>query len=401
MASAEILDFTQLLVPISEAKPAGEDLRTDPSPTSPYYAVKDARSANRAAERQMLVDGDDGTAPDWRPVLKNGSKALAEKAKDLEITAYLIEALVRQHGFAGLRDGFRLARELVERFWEGIYPLPDEDGLETRLAPLTGLNGQDGEGTLISPILRVPLTEGSSVGPFACYHIQQALALSQVKDDNARAKRMQEGAVSLDMIQQAVAETPREFFAQLLPDLTQCQDELATLAHALDAKCGSHAPPTSNLRNALATCRDLLYQVAEAKLPREAEPEEAPPAAEAAADGVAAAAPRAGAVLSADAIQTRDDAFRLLLKVAEYFRRHEPQSVVSYALEQAVRWGRMALPDLLSELISDEAVRGQFFKQVGIRALEARPPAEAAFPAEGATPAAKKPAEQSKKDAQW
>ena len=63
---------------------------------------------------------------------------------------------------------------------------------------------------------------------------------------------------------------------------------------------------------------------------------------------------------------TREDAFRSLLQVADFFRRTEPHSPVSYALEQAVRWGRMPLPELLQELISDEAVRKDLFRRTGI-----------------------------------
>jgi type VI secretion system protein ImpA len=66
-------------------------------------------------------------------------------------------------------------------------------------------------------------------------------------------------------------------------------------------------------------------------------------------------------------IRDREDAFQTLLKVADFFRRTEPHTPVSYALEQAVRWGRMALPELLAELIPDEQPRVTLFKQVGIR----------------------------------
>src|SRR2546425_1256477 len=152
MPSPEVLDFERLLAPIAEDAPTGADLRADPSPTSLYYAIKDARSTARAAERQMVGGEEGSSGADWRPVLQHGTKALAEKTKDLEITAYLIEALVRLHGFAGLRDGFRLARELGERYWDGLYPVPDEEGVATRVAPLTGLNGEDADGTLIAPI---------------------------------------------------------------------------------------------------------------------------------------------------------------------------------------------------------------------------------------------------------
>jgi type VI secretion system protein ImpA len=70
-------------------------------------------------------------------------------------------------------------------------------------------------------------------------------------------------------------------------------------------------------------------------------------------------------------VATREDAFRALLQVADFFRRTEPHSPVSYALEQAVRWGRMPLPELFGELISDEAIRTELFRRIGIP----RPPA--------------------------
>jgi type VI secretion system protein ImpA len=369
MASPEVLNFEKLLAPISGETPAGVDPRADDSPASDYHAVRDARLANRAAERQLLADP--GAAPpDWKPVLQRGVGVLSAKAKDLEIAAFVIEALVRVHGFAGLRDGFRLARELVERFWEQLYPLPDEDGIETRVAPLTGLNGADGEGTLVSPILCVPLTGGDP--PYACYHLRQALALAQVKDEAVRARRVQDGAVALEQVQRAVAETPREFFATLLQDLTECRDEFARLCAALDEKCGAHAPPTSNIRNALAACRDALEQVAGAKLPTPGKAEAIPdPTANGTAPAPERTAPPPAAAFTADAIVTRDDAFKVLTQVAEYFRRAEPHSVLSYSLEQVVRWGNMPLPDLLRELITEESPRRQLFRQVGIRPANA------------------------------
>src|SRR5262249_18067075 len=161
--------------------------------------------------------------PDWRPVLQRGQQALAQKSKDLEVTAYLIEALARLHGYAGLRDGFRLALGLVENFWDHLYPLPDEDGVVTRVAPLTGLNGEDAEGTLINPLGRIPLTEGDSAGPFAYVHYQQAVALNQVVDPDVREARAKRGGVTLEKFQQAVGETPPQFFRTLVEDITAAE----------------------------------------------------------------------------------------------------------------------------------------------------------------------------------
>ncbi len=366
MPSPAVLDFDKLLLPIAGENPAGVDLRADSSPGSLYYLVKDARNAARTAERQSVMDGDDATSQaDWRPVLKHATEALAAHSKDLELTAYLIEALVRLQGFAGLRDGLRLARELAEQFWDGLYPLPDEDGLETRVAPLGGLNGQEGEGTLINPITQVHLTEGKNAGPYAYSHYQQAAALSQVGDEATREKRVQAGAVSMQLFERAIAETPPAFFVNLVDDLTACQDEFGKLCAVLDEKCGAHSPPASNIRSALTSCLDTVTSLARDKLAVAPPPETTTEETESTAvqaDGRPAVAE--------GAIRSREDAFRKLLELAEFFRRTEPHSPVSYALEQAVRWGRMTLPELLTELIGDEGPRNQFFKQIGIRPSE-------------------------------
>jgi type VI secretion system protein ImpA len=365
MGSPSVLDFDSLLAEIPGENPAGADLREDFSPKAIYRVLKDARTAARAAERNVVwEDGEaSDTKADWSPVLKLAPQVLATRSKDLEITAWLIEALARAQGFAGLRDGFRLAHGLVERFWDGLYPLPDEEGLETRVAPLTGLNGVEGDGVLIPAIAAVPITLGTSAGPFHLGHYRQALELERLEDPDKRAARVARGAATLQVLQKAVLETPVDFFQTLRGDLSECSEEFDKLCAILDEKCGrddagySLAPPSSNIRNALQACREALEHLAG--------PSPAAGAAEGGEAGGATAA--AGTGLSADQVKNREDAFRALLKVAEFFKRTEPHSPVSYALEQAVRWGRMPLPELLNELVPESGTREQIFRLVGIR----------------------------------
>lgn len=369
MASAELLDFNSLLAPIPGDQAAGVDIRTDWSPTSVYYAIKDARTNARAIERRMLQDPEGTEArPDWGPVLELAPKILTEQSKDLEIAAWFTEALVRKHGFAGLRDGFRLCRELSATYWEQLFPMPDEeDGMLVRVAPLTGLNGEDGEGTLIAPIANVPLTGGVTVGPFSSWHYDQAGALDQMDDPARREERIEQGAASLRMIDQAVMETQPEFFQNLLEDIDQVEDEFAALCEFLEEKCGpSVAPPSSNIRNAIATSREVLTNIAKDVLPSSVDADEELESLDN-DDVTAAAMAERGAQKK---VMTRDDAFRTLLQVAEFFRRTEPHTPVSFLLEQAVRWGKMPLPELLLELIPDDASRDHLFKLVGIQSPE-------------------------------
>lgn len=371
MATKEVLDFPALLMPIPGDKPTGRPLREDMSPGSVYYTIKDARTLARNVERKLLQGGDDseggGERPDWEPVLELVPKVLAEESKDLELVAWLIEALVREHGFAGVRDGFRLARELVQLYWDTIYPLPDDEGIYGRVAPFTGLNGEDTDGVLIKPIANVPITSPRNIRPLSLVDYQQAKDLEQVTDPGKRAARIDAGVATLETFNKAVLETPTEFLQELKADLTACMEEFQKFGTVMDEKCGKGpdgfpaSPPTSTIRNALQAVLEEVERFTKDR-------SDAGESAAGAGDGAAAGQSVAGGV--SGAVRTRDDAFRALLQTADFFKRTEPHSPVSYLLEQAVRWGRMPLPDLWAELIPEEDHRLNLFKLVGIRPPE-------------------------------
>jgi len=369
MASPDV-DFQKLLAPISAEKPTGADPRGDNSHTSLYQRTRTARSEARAAERRGAAgDGADdsqSSPPDWKAVRDLGIKSLTEQAKDLEITAYVIESFLRLYDFAGLRDGFRLARELIEKYWDNLYPMPDEEGLPTRIAPLVGLNGDDAEGTLIAPIARVPMTETPNGERFSRAHYNEANLLKKTTDAKLLQKKIEAGAITLELFQRAVQETKPEFYQALVKDLKDCMAEFAKLGEVLDKRCEGRGPPTSNIRTALTECMDIIQQVAREKLAALAEKLEAAPreAAPAAPGAPAKPAPPPGV------IQTRDQALETLTKVAEFFRKTEPHSPLSYSLDQVVRWARLPFAELWTELIPDAGQRSPVFKQIGIRVAE-------------------------------
>jgi type VI secretion system protein ImpA len=170
--------------------------------------------------------------------------------------------------------------------------------------------------------------------------------------------------------QEDLRETPAEFLRDLVDDLTACVDEYEKLGALLDERCGKDssgfplAPPSSNIRNALRTCLEVVQIVGRDVLAAAQPVEEQKPG-----EGGSAGAP-AAAVSAPGKIQNREQAFQAILQVAEFFRRAEPQSPVAYKLEEAVRWGRMPLPDLLAELISEDGVRNSVFKLMGIHKKE-------------------------------
>lgn len=365
MASPRVLDIERLSQPISAETPSGMNLRGDASPASLYYRIKDERSTARSLEKSADAEKEAKALEHWRTILELAPRVLGEQSKDLEVVAWLIESEVRINGFAGLRDGFRLARDLVDKHWDGLYPLPDEDGLSTRVAPLSGLNGDDAEGTLIVPIARVTITNGAGADTYAFWQYRQAEEISRIEDADKRAARLNSVKVSIELIQNSVRNTPRAFFADLVDDLRACIDEYGALCAALDARCGEHAPPTSNIRNAIQSVLDGVLYIARDMLPAAAG------AGGESTNGKAETAANAAATRSSGgALTSRQDAIELLDRVSKFFRDTEPHSPLSYLIDKAARWGKMPLPELLDELIPDKDARSNFCKLTGIKIVQ-------------------------------
>lgn len=375
MPTPALIDLEALLAPISDEAACGADIREDASPTSVYYQLKDARSSARAAERSMDADDESaGLLADWRTILDVAPKVLSTRAKDLEAAAWLAEALLRAHGFAGLRDGFLLIEQLADRFWDGLYPLPDEDGMETRVAPLTGLNGETSDGALIQPIRKAPLLPGGD-RDFALWHYEQAADLGRVSDAAKRQARIDGGAVTMDVLEAAAKALPASHFRTLLDDIDGCIAAFGALGDKLYEKAGHDSPPGAAIRGVLTAARDAVADLGRDKL---AIADAADADAAAAADpGGETAATTGGAVgaavqvkVGSGVIASREDAFRALLQIADFFRKTEPHSPISYTLEEAVRRGRMTLAELLEELITDESARKHFLVASGVRPPE-------------------------------
>jgi type VI secretion system protein ImpA len=379
MATAATIDIESLLMPISESAPAGVDLRADSSPASIYYRLKDARSGARAAERRADAppppqEGEPVSAAsagrilalsaDWQTILNLAPKALTENSKDLEVVAWYTEGLLRARGFAGLRDGLRLARGLTEQYWDRFFSLVDEDGMATRLAPLAGLNGQGTEGTLIQPLRKVPLTQGRDDEVLAAYHFDQARALKNLADADQRARREAAGDVSMERFMVGVNASGGEFYIGLLEDLDGTLTELGLLGDALNDRAGRDAPSTRDIANVITEIRDNVTSFSKELVDR----------ARAAAAQASPGAAQTGDARSTDPsaaaggpVRGRDDALRVLQQVAEYFRKNEPHSPISTSLDEIVRRAKMPFAELLAELLPDASAWRSALTSAGIK----------------------------------
>ena len=379
MALPQVVDIDALLQAISDEAPAGTDPRSDSSPTSLYYRTKDARNAARSAERAAVEIG--GAPPvEWGTVAETAMEILASHGKDLEIAAWLVEALLRLEGFAGLRDGMKVITGVVAGFWESCFPELDEDGVEGKVSAVAGLNGSGAVGTLVQPIRLVPLTHGSQWS-FSLWNYEQATDLSKVADAARRQERIDNGAVTMEQFMESVADTPASFFGETQAVIGEALAALADMSAAFDRVAGVDAPPVSALRELLEEISRSVGHFAADKLAAatySATGEET--AAESPAEGGEAGQPAAGgtavAIRKTEGYQSREEALAELSRIAVYFRKTEPHSPMSYTLEDAVRRARMSLPELLVELVEDPAHLQRILLAAGIKPPE---PAEQGY----------------------
>ena len=367
MASPPVLEVAPLLAPISEDAPTGVDLRTADDGAE-YYRLRDIRAEAREAQRTAET-GDPAeqgaaaarAAATWQQLGEECTRLLSTTTKDLELAAWLIESLLRSGVFAGLRDGFRVATGLVGTFWDGLHSVVDEDDPTAKGQPIASLNGVGNDGTLLAPMRQVPITPNIHPGPFAFWQADAALKKQDLTEIEANAR-----------------EADRRFYPTLLADIGEAKDAIGALTEALREKMGSaNMPPTSQLRDALDSIAEMVRRIAG---PLATEPEMG--AAEATSGegeaggggggGGGGAGGRAGTARPGT-FETREQAFAMLLAVAKFFRDREPHSPLSYTLEEAVRRGRLPLPELLSELLGDDETRNRLLTAAGIKP----PPPEA------------------------
>src|SRR5947209_2351025 len=137
-SSPPLLEFDALLAPIPGDSPAGGSVPFD---------VRGQLEEDRREDNPGDFADDDPMRPeqfkkaDWGNVIRIGKETLSQTSKNLLLSARMTEALVKQHGFAGLRDGLRLMRLLVEQCWDRLNPpIESEDDLELRAGPFNWLD---------------------------------------------------------------------------------------------------------------------------------------------------------------------------------------------------------------------------------------------------------------------
>lgn len=281
------IDIEAILAPIPGDNPAGEDLRYSPA----YDQIKEARRAD-----DLLDRGDwqrEIKTSDWDAVIATAVDALINKSKDLQIAAWLTEALVDTEGFSGLAIGLKMLNGFLRDYWEHVYPEIEEGDLDFRVGPIEFMNEK-----LWLAVKQVPLTDKDATPGYSWLQWQESRQVGYEADirnqygdvdenkKKARNASIAEGKITAEDFDAAVARSSKAYYESLAEDLTVCLEEFKRFDDTVDEKFGSEAPRLAELREALEDCERVIMKIFKEKKNLDAIEEPEPATEEAAATDV-------------------------------------------------------------------------------------------------------------------
>jgi type VI secretion system protein ImpA len=334
-----------LLNPIGGENPSGQNLRYAPV----YDKIKEARRQDDdAAQGDWKIER---KVADWPFVIKTVGETLATKSKDLQLAAWLTEALLKTQGVGGLRDGLDLLKGLIEGFWDTLYPEIEDGDVEMRAAPLDWVGGR-----LDRAVKDAPLTRGGY--SWFVYKDSRKVPTEEEAGEStpkaeARAAAVADGKLTPEEFDKSFDSSPKAYYVQLAADFESALESLQALDGLCEEKFQDVAPSFGPLRQTLEEVKQAVRIFLQKK--REKEPDEpveaeaAEPEAEAveeeapsgqAAGGAPARTRKPGGALSAEPVD-RADAIARVVSAARFLRGENQYDPAPYLLLRGLRWGEL------------------------------------------------------------
>jgi type VI secretion system protein ImpA len=352
-----LINIDELLAPISESQPCGlcketsEDLALINAFANVQREGDTARKIEKTRVDIELLDSDSraerirhsaGRSDDpkketnWSAIAAQCVNILKNQSKDTRIVSWLIEASMRSAGFRGMSESLDFAAALVESYGTQLFPLDEDDELYA-LGFLDKLNQST---SLIEGLGRIPVQRGSRIG-----YSSKVIArhLEKLPEDK-RSGLQETGLMLYDDIAEEIKDTLPEVKQEFLDAISCALQSVRRLDQALANKSGSSHFGFSKIANEIKSIQDWFVELAGFDLAGgdQAASTDDSSAGEAEEDNASETKSGNGSkkvgtgVGKTDSIQSRADALGSLVRVASFFRKTEPHSPVSYALENAV-----------------------------------------------------------------
>lgn len=326
------MELEALLEEVSPDDVCGPDLEYD----SEFMAL--VQAAKGKSEQQFGDTVIHATEPDWNDVQKR-AVALFARTKDLRVAVLLIRALLRQSDFIGLSSGLMLLVQMLERYWEAVYPRleVDEDNDPTiRLNVLNALIDPDG---LLKDIRFAQLIPPGAYGRLIVRDILVAMGKLPAGPDGSLNASQVEG------ILKAAAPEHAESISAVRQSLKAVRDLQTFLNSKLGGERALNLQPLTDMLSVVVKTCDSALGGANTSVEPEKEMEKN------------AAVP--SQVLNGE-IRTREDSIRLLDQVCEFMERTEPSNPAPLLIRRAQRLISKNFIEIIEDLAPDSlgAIKG-------------------------------------------
>ncbi|NOT89664.1 MAG: type VI secretion system protein TssA [Lysobacter sp.] len=336
--------WEELLAPVSADAPVGVPAAQDEA----YRRIRHEREEEDASlplgawERELK-------RANWVAASELAAAALTGRSKDLQLAAWLLEALIARSGFQALAPCLRLIDALLLQYGDSLHPQDSEHRINLLL-----WIGQK----LLPPLRRVMITATGSGHDFAWNDWEQAQRNEQLRASLGKQREGEIEGATLADVGAALACTPDARIVFLRDCLCDGMAALQALECTLDAQLGGDAPGLSSMRNLLE--RIEVVVVAEARRRGVTTPTRSgdgvPVSQGGGGDGGdAAMEPLAGWPGGSPGGPPggpldRREVYAALAEIAHALETIEPHSPVPYLIRRAVAWGGLNTAQLYSEV---------------------------------------------------
>ncbi|MBU7578994.1 MAG: type VI secretion system ImpA family N-terminal domain-containing protein [Porphyrobacter sp.] len=319
----------QLLAPVSDALPCGEDLDESVDFDTLRAAFDDNFPIDSGVSR--LADGEPGPPPvDWRELFEK-IEDLCGQTKDLWLAVSYARCGFTRSDPDIVAQGLEFTARLLEEQWGDVHPVIDDPNGRVR-API--FEDIARRGAFAMPFLELPLVMGS----------RSSLRAGQILDaheNGGSSDHFVEVRMTLDQLDD---ESKQAVAAQMRAML----DCIARIEAVLREKNAGSVPDFSTVRDTIEMVEDAYLTLAGLK--SEGGEEDAGAGEDAAVDAVMAGGGGAGGPAFGGAVKSRDDVIRALGAIEQYYTRAEPGHPMRLAMGRLRSWVNKDFMEILEDI---------------------------------------------------
>lgn len=362
------LDINTYLLPISDQSPCGDDL----SFSNVFHDIKKAKTQDDL----LLEQGDWVTEPkqaDWSFVAKKSDELFRQSTKDIRLLSWLTEAWSHLHGFSGIAAGLELSHQILQKYWQDIHPIVEDNDLDQRLGLLQGMINQ-----LPTLIKQVPL--GTGVHTYNLFDYENFLYQQNIRLKNATEYDSPAPHVEMEQFEQELNATAKNVLLTNYQHFQNILEHWQSNKQTLDQLLGLDAPSFSPIDSHLDNIHKNLKKIYKVEQFVMTEVPETPTQiiAEDSVDHQHAMAIQHSSVIQSQPslsfqpqaqshVQNRQQAMQVLQEIANYFAENEPHSPVSYMLQKTIKWSQLPLHEWLAQVVKNDNPLESIQEMLGIK----------------------------------